>query len=99
MSTTATAPKPIRSTIPARLDRLRWSPFHTGMVLGLRTAWILDGLSITVAKALEEVAHPLTQVDSLAKPHPCSHAARGRYKNHSPRQHRFLRMASLGRSR
>jgi hypothetical protein len=20
---------PIRSTIPARLDRLRWSPFHT----------------------------------------------------------------------
>ena len=25
---------PIRSTIPARLDRLRWSPFHTRMVVG-----------------------------------------------------------------
>ena len=30
--------QPIRSTIPARLDRLRWSPFHTRLVLGLGTA-------------------------------------------------------------
>ena len=45
MTTTAAAPQQIRSTIPARLDRLRWSPFHTRMVLGLGTAWILDGLS------------------------------------------------------
>ena len=35
MSTTATAPRPIRSLIPARLDRLNWSPFHTRMVCGL----------------------------------------------------------------
>jgi hypothetical protein len=27
--------EPIRSTIPARLDRLGWSPFHTRMVAGL----------------------------------------------------------------
>jgi len=27
--TTTAMDKPIRSTIPARLDRLRWSPFHT----------------------------------------------------------------------
>jgi len=27
--------KPITTLIPARLDRLRWSPFHTRMVLGL----------------------------------------------------------------
>src|SRR6187200_542601 len=33
---------PLRSTIPARLDRLRWSPFHTRMVAGLGAAWILD---------------------------------------------------------
>jgi hypothetical protein len=26
---------PLRSTIPARLDRLGWSPFHTRMVAGL----------------------------------------------------------------
>jgi hypothetical protein len=30
--------QPIRSLIPARLDRLRWSSFHTRLVLGLGTA-------------------------------------------------------------
>src|SRR5277367_2721282 len=60
--TTATEAAPIRSTIPARLDRLRWSPFHTRMVLGLGTAWILDGLSITVASSVTGV---LTQSDTL----------------------------------
>jgi hypothetical protein len=34
---TQTQQQPIRSTIPARLDRLRWSPFHTRLVLGLGT--------------------------------------------------------------
>ena len=43
---------PVRSTIPARLDRLRWSPFHTRLVLGLGTAWILDGLEITIASSV-----------------------------------------------
>ncbi len=42
----------IRSTIPARLDRLPWSKFHTRMVLALGVAWILDGLEITVAANL-----------------------------------------------
>ena len=42
----------IRSTIPARIDRLRWSPWHTRMVMALGTAWILDGLEITVAGAV-----------------------------------------------
>ena len=46
---------PLRSTIPARLDRLSWSPFHTRMVAGLGAAWILDGLQI-----------PLTSVDAAA---------------------------------
>jgi hypothetical protein len=39
MTTVATrSQQPIRSTIPVRLDRLRWSPFHTRLVLGLGTA-------------------------------------------------------------
>jgi MFS family permease len=42
---------PIRSTIPARIDRLPWSPFHTRMIVALGVAWILDGLEITVASA------------------------------------------------
>ena len=76
MTTTAAAPQQIRSTIPARLDRLRWSPFHTRMVLGLGTAWILDGLSITVASSVTGV---LTQSDTLGltTTGSSSHGARG----------------------
>jgi MFS family permease len=42
----------IRSLIPARIDRLPWSPFHTRMVVALGVAWILDGLEITVASGV-----------------------------------------------
>ena len=52
MSSGAEASKTIRSTIPARLDRLSWSPFHTRMVAGLGAAWILDGLQITIASSV-----------------------------------------------
>lgn len=52
MSTTEAAARPIRSLIPARLDRLNWSPFHTRLVCGLGGAWILDGLQITVASSV-----------------------------------------------
>ncbi|HEV8462575.1 MAG TPA: MFS transporter [Gaiellaceae bacterium] len=52
----------IRSTIPARLDRLRWSPFHTRMVAGLGAAWILDGLQITIASSVTGV---LAKPDTL----------------------------------
>jgi MFS family permease len=54
--------QPVRSTIPARLDRLRWSPFHTRLVLGLGTAWILDGLEITIASS---VSGKLTEASTL----------------------------------
>ncbi len=36
----------VRSLIPARLDRLPWARFHWLVVVGLGTAWILDGLEI-----------------------------------------------------
>jgi MFS family permease len=39
----------IRSLIPARIDRLPWSRFHTRLVTALGVAWILDGLEITIA--------------------------------------------------
>jgi MFS family permease len=55
MSTAGSASAPIRSTIPARLDRLSWSPFHTRMVAGLGAAWILDGLQITIASSVTGV--------------------------------------------
>ncbi|MBV9292721.1 MAG: hypothetical protein JO222_09745, partial [Frankiales bacterium] len=50
--TTAAAPADndvIRSTIPARIDRLPWNTFHTRLVVALGVAWVLDGLEITVA--------------------------------------------------
>ncbi len=56
------AEEAIRSTIPARLDRLSWSPFHTRMVAGLGAAWILDGLQITIASSVTGV---LIQPDTL----------------------------------
>jgi MFS family permease len=62
MSDTAALQAPIRTTIPARLDRLGWSPFHTRMVAGLGAAWILDGLQITIASSVTGV---LTQPSTL----------------------------------
>jgi MFS family permease len=55
VSSEAATATPIRSTIPARLDRLKWSPFHTRMVCGLGAAWILDGLQITVSSSVTGV--------------------------------------------
>jgi MFS family permease len=48
-STTTDADGTIRSLIPARLDRLGWSRFHTRLVIALGVAWILDGLEISIA--------------------------------------------------
>ena len=63
MSTATTrSQQPIRSTIPARLDRLRWTPFHTRLVIGLGSAWVLDGLSVTIASS---VTSKLTQPNTL----------------------------------
>ena len=42
----------IETSIPARLDRLRWGGFHTRVVLALGITWILDGLEVTLAGAL-----------------------------------------------
>ncbi|MCH9815853.1 MAG: MFS transporter [Actinomycetia bacterium] len=52
----------VRSTIPARLDRLRWSPFHSRLIIALGVAWILDGLEITIASSIAGV---LTEPDTL----------------------------------
>lgn len=46
MSTTVDQDKPIRSLIPARMDKMPWSKFHWLVIVGLGTAWILDGLEV-----------------------------------------------------
>jgi MFS family permease len=42
----------VETDIPARLDRLPWSGFHTRVVVALGVTWILDGLEVTLAGAL-----------------------------------------------
>jgi MFS family permease len=42
----------IETSIPSRLDSLRWGSFHTRVVLALGITWILDGLEVTLAGAL-----------------------------------------------
>jgi MFS family permease len=42
----------ITTLIPARLDRLPWSRFHWVVILGLGTAWILDGLEVNVVGSI-----------------------------------------------
>jgi MFS family permease len=42
----------VETSIPSRLDSLRWSRFHTRVVLALGVTWILDGLEVTLAGAL-----------------------------------------------
>jgi MFS family permease len=56
------SPGTIRSLIPARLDRLPWSRFHTRLVIALGVAWVLDGLEITIAS---NVGPDLTQKAAL----------------------------------
>lgn len=42
----------VETDIPARLDALRWSGFHTRVVIALGVTWILDGLEVTLAGTL-----------------------------------------------
>src|SRR6267378_3060792 len=42
----------IETDVPARLDRLPWTRFHTLVVVALGITWILDGLEVTLAGAV-----------------------------------------------
>src|SRR5436305_13620999 len=42
----------IETEIPARLDRLPWTRFHSLVVVALGVTWILDGLEVTLAGSI-----------------------------------------------
>jgi MFS family permease len=42
----------IETDIPARLDRLPWTRFHTLIVVALGITWVLDGLEVTLAGSI-----------------------------------------------
>ena len=48
----------ITTSIPGRLDRLPWSRWHWLVLIGLGTAWILDGLEVTIVGAMSEALKP-----------------------------------------
>ena len=45
----------IETDVPARLDRLPWSAWHTGIIAALGTSWLLDGLEVTLTGSLSGV--------------------------------------------
>ncbi len=51
----AAPPGTVRSLVPARIDRLPWSRFHTRMICALGVAWVLDGLEIQIASIVGPV--------------------------------------------
>jgi MFS family permease len=51
----------VTTSIPSRLDRLPWSRFHWRVVIGLGSAWVLDGLEVTM---VGNVAARLTEQGS-----------------------------------
>lgn len=66
-STETVAPEPITTLIPARVDRMHWSRFHTRMVVALGIAWILDGLEITVASDVADILEKKNTLDMSAR--------------------------------
>ncbi|MFB9833674.1 MFS transporter [Actinoallomurus acaciae] len=52
----------VRSLVPARIDRLPWSRFHTRMIAALGVAWVLDGLEVQIASIVGPV---LQRADTL----------------------------------
>ena len=46
---------PFLTNVPARLDRLRWSSFHSSLIAALGTSWIIDGLEVTLVGSLASV--------------------------------------------
>ena len=53
--------EPIRTDVPARLDRLPWSRFHWLVVFALGASWAIDGLEVTLTGAVSGVLqHPET---------------------------------------
>ncbi len=47
--------EPVRTNIPARMDRLPWSGWHWLVVISLGITWILDGLEVTIVGAIASV--------------------------------------------
>lgn len=65
MYSSAMASNSFSTDVPARLDRLPWSGFHSLVVAALGISWILDGLEVTLVGSLSPaIAHSLALDDA-----------------------------------
>ena len=48
-------PARIETDVPARLDRLPWSAWHSRIIIALGTSWLLDGLEVTLTGSLSGI--------------------------------------------
>jgi MFS family permease len=62
MSTAQALAAPVKSDIPARMDRLPWGRWHWRVVIALGITWVIDGLEVTLVGAIGGV---LTHKDTL----------------------------------
>ena len=45
----------VKTSIPARMDRLPWSRWHWLVVVALGITWILDGLEVTIVGSITSI--------------------------------------------
>ena len=62
MSTAEGPAAPVKTDVPARMDRLPWGSWHWRVVIALGITWIIDGLEVTLVGAIGGV---LTHKDTL----------------------------------
>ncbi len=55
MSSTASHRQAVKTTIPARMDRLPWSRWHWLVIVALGITWVLDGLEVTIVGSIGAV--------------------------------------------
>src|SRR5215469_2399994 len=63
----ATPAEVFSTDVPARLDRLPWSRFHTLIVAALGVTWILDGLEVTLVGSLSPAIAARDALDLTAR--------------------------------
>jgi MFS family permease len=62
MNTAEGLAAPVKTDVPARMDRLPWGRWHWKVVIALGITWIIDGLEVTLVGAIGGV---LTHKDTL----------------------------------
>ena len=44
----------VETRVPARMDRLPWSRWHTLVIFALGVTWVLDGIEVSIASNIAD---------------------------------------------